>query len=609
MGLFSDAREWVTDRVTEVASYAARKLAEVTLAYPYPLPEDDERDWSLLATGGTLVNTDEKRLEETNRIDLRKKARILTRYSPHGRAIVRTYIKYVLGGGQVMPRFPSQLSNDSSAAQDEALQDVLKDKVWKPLSRSMDWREFGREALTRYVRDGEVFIWRFSTIDGLALRFIDPELIRDPDDTAYPEEGGIVTEDGDAQTVIEYIKVKASDHSKVDVRIPAKDVIHYKACVDSNEMRGVTYLAPVLGYIEMYSGWLSDRMILNRARTNVALIRKFDASKDGMESFLAREASRQDTLRGARGDQRPARNSSVRQTRIRPGTVINALKGISYEFIAPNLQAADVHHDGKAILLGIAAGTGLAEFMVSGDASNANFASVLVSEGPAVKEFQDLQQVLHCIFTRVWVWKVEDARASGAGLNGSATILNAYDPQTIEWSFPDIVARDRKKERDADVSMQKVGALSVRTIMERDGIEDTDQEFERIEQEKEANMARMLSMGLGSGEDEEEGDEEPDDEPAPPGSADGDSVDEALRPEQPDDRWNEPAPVLRGPEPQREFDFMRRATHMAASGERVRRLCEAMTDNPALRDWLLSGDVPPGYTQADVTVALEATNE
>ncbi len=61
------------------------------------------------------------------------------------------------------------------------------------------------------------------------------------------------------------------------------------------------------------------------------------------------------------------------------------------------------------LLLGVAAGVGLPEFMLTSDASNANYASTMVAEGPAVKLFQSEQQFFAREFTRLWRWVMEVA--------------------------------------------------------------------------------------------------------------------------------------------------------------------------------------------------------
>lgn len=490
VGRVRDALELISPasvRVTEA------ERAEMTLADPWVMPEPDEKSWQLLSSGSKLSINREKSLVEGDRIIMRHKARRLCKFNPHARAILRNILKYTLGRG-VKPVWGADIDNDPKKRQ-------AMDRFWRDQQKAMKWRKRTRECASRLARDGEVVLLRF--VDEfmvpdykqknehlgkgpkmvakklLAPRFLDPELIRDSKNGS--EDDGVVVDSEDAETLKTLKKVKANDFRQPDGEIAAEDVIFERLDTDMNEKRGVTLFASVIPFIEMYSEWIKDRAVLNRVRSSVALVRTFDASATQIKQQLNSEIDTERTQASYRGEVKPIANSFVNQKRLRPATVINARKGVDYKFISPNVQAADVHHDGRAFMLIMAAGTGLAEFMVSADSSNSNYASTLIAEGPAVKEFQDWQETLAEIFTHLFEWAVEIARE-----NKSADIPDDYDPRTIRWAFPDMVARNRIHDVAANVNMLNIGAMSRRTVTERDGL-DWEVEQSRLEAEREAD--------------------------------------------------------------------------------------------------------------------------
>ena len=82
------------------------------------------------------------------------------------------------------------------------------------------------------------------------------------------------------------------------------------------------------------------------------------------------------------------------------------------------MQAQEIEGagDGRHILLNIAAGSGLAEYMVTGDASNANYSSSMVAESPAVKEFEDIQDESKDAYIEIWDRVMENGMRYKKGL-------------------------------------------------------------------------------------------------------------------------------------------------------------------------------------------------
>jgi hypothetical protein len=101
--------------------------------------------------------------------------------------------------------------------------------------------------------------------------------------------------------------------------------------------------------------------------------------------------------------------------------------------------------------------------MLTSDASNSNYASTMIAEGPAVKLFQSEQQFFATEFTRLWRWVLSDAVVQR---RLPADFFERVEPH---WSFPQLVNRDRPRERLADVRLVESQILSRAEVARRDG--------------------------------------------------------------------------------------------------------------------------------------------
>ena len=88
------------------------------------------------------------------------------------------------------------------------------------------------------------------------------------------------------------------------------------------------------------------------------------------------------------------------------------------------------------------------EYMLSGDASNANFSSTMVAEGPAVKTFEGLQAEL--VEANVEIMERQLAVAAKAGLIRGATEADILDLVQVEAEPPMIKSENRLQEAQAD---------------------------------------------------------------------------------------------------------------------------------------------------------------
>jgi hypothetical protein len=161
--------------------------------------------------------------------------------------------------------------------------------------------------------------------------------------------------------------------------------------------------------------------------------------------------------------------SARRLAQYAPGTILDAPAGLEYDFPAAGVNASAFVTVLQAELRAIAARLVMPEFMFTSDASNANYSSTLVAEGPAVKMFERLQSVLKQDDSQV-LWRVID-NASAAG-RLPADVRRRVE---LQISLPSLHVRDQLREIQVERIAFEKGILSAQTWSQRLGL-DYDQE-------------------------------------------------------------------------------------------------------------------------------------
>ncbi len=289
----------------------------------------------------------------------------------------------------------------------------LWQNFWASPENNMNVRQF--EIVKRWIRDGEVFIRKFSTDVGgnkvpfMTVRFMDPIDVQhgagegqsgvDTDKTNQ----GIVYDPNDAEKPL-YYWMKDRNNTALEHKIPAPEVIHVKYPVaDMDQARGESALQSIMDLFTHYRQWLKNRIILNKLRTAIFAVRKIDIqSGQGVQQL---QQSLPTSGRDASG--------GSKKMNIKPGTLYTPPPGVDIDMRAANINASDVKEDGRNIILQMCAGSGLPEFMY-GDASNANYSSTMMAESPFVKKIHFLQAYLEaCLWRPLFRMVVQTAVDAG----------------------------------------------------------------------------------------------------------------------------------------------------------------------------------------------------
>jgi len=413
-----------------------RVLNLIEATGPQPVSEDPGQ-WQLMGDGKSGIG-------EVERTDARSQARRLVVENPHARNVLRLLEIYVVGPDLHLNHVAIETDNDETETIRAA------NRLWMSFlennGRHFTYREFAR----RTWRDGECLLRLFSQPDWPpTVRFIDPETIGPTTD--QPDSQGILTAPEDVETPLAYLRLDPASGQLAE-QIPASEILHTRIGVDSNQKRGVTIFAPLAAALDRFDGWLETELMARKLQASIVLWRKVQGSPSQAGSFAdaAQTGSFTDTT------------GTTRHERFRPGTILTTSQGTELEYLQPNTNFEDAAPLGRMLLLCVAAGAGLPEFMLTSDASNANFASTMVAEGPAVKLFQSEQRFFAAEFTRVWRWVMSEA------IRFHLLPDDFFDRVAVDWTFPKLATRDRPRERLADARLVDSKILSRAEVARRD---------------------------------------------------------------------------------------------------------------------------------------------
>jgi hypothetical protein len=345
------------------------------------------------------VNDREKGHIQSNQIEAVRKSREFDRWDPHAHGILNTLVNYIMGKGiNITPK------------SDDPMAWWIWREFWISDRNKMPVKQF--EIVRRIFRDGEIFIRFFSKDDGGAetgkttIRFLDPLMVRakgdvsDLSNLAMTINNGVNTDPEDIEKVISYTVQDRVDPGKF-IEIPAEEVLHIKINADSDQKRGEPAMQTLLSYFRHYEQWIENRILLNKIRSAIVLIKKVEGTPTEVANMAATLPR---ATRTSAGDQK--------KQAFRGGTMITEGPGVTYRMEGSNINATDAKEDGRNIKLSMAAGMNMPEY-IFGDASNANYSSTMVAESPFVKMIQFYQIFFEYQLGQVYKRVIQNAVNAG----------------------------------------------------------------------------------------------------------------------------------------------------------------------------------------------------
>jgi hypothetical protein len=416
--------------------------------------DDDGAWWTAVgaglagARGGALPLTEEQLAE------VRLECRRLVACNEFAINGVENRISYLVGPGhayRIVGRKGVALDGPLIAEAQDVLNEFLQENAWHARQQ---------EIVRRLDRDGEAFLRFFVAGDGrTTVRFVEPEQVYTPRELASSASAafGIQTEPDDVETALGYYVDGAP--------VEAAHIQHRRANVDANVKRGLPLYFPVRKNLRRVEKLLRNMSALAEIQSAIALIRKHrSALRSGVEQFAGDQAATSVDARTGR---------TRRLAHYAPGTILDAPAGLEYDFPAAGVNASHYVTVLQAELRAIAARLVMPEFMFTSDASNANYASTLVAEGPAVKMFERLQASLKNDDCRV-MWRV----LKNAELAGRLP-ADACRRIELQVTLPSLHVRDQLREAQIDRMAFEKGILSPQTWSQRLAL-DYDQEQKNL---------------------------------------------------------------------------------------------------------------------------------
>lgn len=461
---------------------AAKLLESFDLSLNYVPPRDttspDGTKWVSIGMGGIDKSpTDYSRItSETELQAVRDECRNLATENPFAIGFHENMVNYVIGDGD-KPTIVAKKGEEIDDATLKPIQDILDEWMY-----DHDWVTNQQEAVRRYDRDGEFFRRFFRTGDGdLAVRFVEPNHITTPPNHPEPHYSFGVETDPDDVLTTEAFWLKTSLESDFE-RVPADEMQHVKANVDQNVKRGLPTTWAMREQLTDASALLKNISVTSQIQTSIALIRRHMGG-----TAAGALAGRASAATWTQQDPRTGKTDYYQKRK--PGAIIDAPTNTEYDFPASGLDVEKYGAGVQAILRGAAARVCFPEFMFTSDASNANYASTMVSEGPAVRMFQRRQKV-HREPDLAVLWKVLEYKAEAGLIDG-----NLLERVEIQTEPPTVNVRDEKAEAETNSILHDKKILSPQTWAAKANLE-YQQEQENIERHEKDHPDQMQQAEL-----------------------------------------------------------------------------------------------------------------
>lgn len=365
--------------------------------------------------------------------------------------------------------------------EEEAARELIRlvEEVWTEFAEANNWTELEADFVVRAHRDGDAALRLFGAIeqDGpLNVRAVDAGSIAPDPQGRHP--WGIITAPNDEQRVVAYL----IDGNEV----PASDVVFRKLNVDFDVLRGVPTLHPVREQLVRAAKLLRNMGKLGEVQSAIAIVREhaFAPPSGGLAAMLDKQADKTVTDF--------ASGRTVRQKKIPEGAIVDVAPGTKLHFPVAATAIEGLVKALQAELRSIAARVQFPEFMFTSDASNANYSSTLVSEGPAVKRFEREQARFGACFRRVHRRVIEHA-----------VVIGKLPEQALQLKSvvtgPTVASRNALDEARTREIENRAGVLSPQTWSRLSGLDYETEQKQRVEHDdKFGSLGVPLSPEIGA---------------------------------------------------------------------------------------------------------------
>lgn len=410
----------------------------------------------------------------------RKRSRWLGISNEYARNALSNRQNYIVGQGfQVSP-----VAREADDVLDPTLEKLLQDFI-EEFSAVNQWGLMQREAVLRGDRDGDGAIRLFPQSDGMTrLRFVESDFIKD---ATGQYSYGIETAPDDVADPLAYWVTYPGQEP---VRISADEVVFFKLNTDSGVKRGLPFLYPIFELLNQIEKINLNTGLLIAIQSSYAVIKKTPgASQSSLNTARSANAS----FTGSN----PLTGQTDYYSQVRGGKIIETTPANEYEFPAAGVSVPGFVAGRQALLQTAAAGVGMAEYMLTSDASNGNFSSTMVSESPPLKGFAAMQYFWQHIFgTGVYypaanngvLWRaIEHAVESGRLPEDVLTSVR------LEVTGDSNEVRDKNQETDRMLKLEEAGVIDNDQVAKAHGYKKARVSSEDKEAKKADEMKQQLA--------------------------------------------------------------------------------------------------------------------
>ena len=342
-----------------------------------------------------------------------------------------------------------------------------------------DWdNDLDREFFRTAHEDGEAFLSLHPDTWGQTqLRTIDADQVKEPDrlpEYRHSWSYGIDTDADDHQTLYGYW-VEFPDGLDW---LPSVQVEHLKLNTRRAVKRGLTDFYPVSSTLRDTSKLLRNTLRGATIQAAIAFIREHQqgTTREGIESLRAAQSTAQQVATYQTGQRteffqrfQPGKILDVVGTKYHPGPLGSSNAPNYINVFSAGLRAA-------------ASRWSMPEYLVSSDASNANFASTLVAGDPFVLYCEQQQAMFARRFLRVFWRALEFAVRAGRLHRYGLAYQEIEAILDIKATPPDVAIRNKVEETNRRNTLYQNRVISLKRWREEEGYEPDEME-EQVAQE------------------------------------------------------------------------------------------------------------------------------
>ena len=401
---------------------------------------------------------------------IRGLARAVADVSVYAKSAMNNLGNYVIGRGLMYKAIRRRnveetLEEDTISRVNKVINEFLMRSKWGTASRR-------KRILRRTRRDGELLTAIYPIGDGRCnVRILEPGLLREPIDQAILRDGGdwgfgVHTDDEDPETIYQY-HIQWSDKPDDFTQFKPLRFHHVKCNVDDDVKRGLSDFYPVERYLRHAGKLLENTAIGGSILAAIAMIVEHapGVGQAGVESFTA--GQRYDT------QSEPTPKGSRQRTiqKYNPGTIAHVPNGQKYVGSPlSNRGAGDsMVVINQAVLRTVGTNWAMPEYMISGDASNNNYASILESGTPFVLFVTGIQGECAEQDSEL-LWKILKV-AHEAKRFGSVDFEQLQEEIEIQIEAPQVARTLSAEDTNRRAVLYEKGAMSMRTWQSQEDLD------------------------------------------------------------------------------------------------------------------------------------------